>query len=204
MRSMRKFPLVLALATVLMLIPGCAKRPDAEVTGAETALSGAETAQAQTYASAELTAAQEALDKARAEVQLQDGKFAWFRSYEQSQQLLDEAIAKANAAREAAVAAKEKARQESLSAQEATQQAVNDVGTLIAQIEGCKNRPKGFALDVAAIKGNHEALIEELGSVGQKLGVEDYFAAKSLAESITSSAESLRLDLQEALAKLGC
>jgi hypothetical protein len=194
---------VALLATALLAV-GCAKPPQQELDAAKAALSDAEAAQAQSYAGSELAAARDALNAAQAEIDAQNAKFALFRSYKSASTMLADASTKATAAKDAAVAGKAKAKQEAEAAVQTAKDAVAQAQAKLTELEGCRRRPKGFAEDLATLKGQVDALAASAAGLDSQLTSEDYLGAKSAAESLTSQAQTLVADLDAAKTKIRC
>jgi hypothetical protein len=89
---MKRTLLALSFAiSIVLLLAGCASAPTAEVTATKAAITEAQTDDVQTYAPDSLTAAQNDLNKATAEIQTQDNKFFLSRDYKQATEMLKSA-----------------------------------------------------------------------------------------------------------------
>lgn len=195
----------LLFATLLAVsLMGCAAPPDTEMAAARTALDGAKSAQAATYAEQDWSQAQSTMTAAEAELETQGKKFALFRSYDQARNLITTATEKAEEARTAAVAGKEKARTEAQTAHDVAQAAVEKARNLIAEIEGCGRSAKGMVADLASLRGGTDALSGELSTVSAALTDENFSEAQERGRSIEEQAEKMATDLQGAMTKLGC
>ncbi len=194
----------LALAGLMVLAVGCAQPPQQEMDAAKAALAEAESAEADKYASAEWSTAQQAMNAAQAEVEAQNAKFALFRSYGTAKELIADATAKANQARDAGAAGKEKARNEAQAAADAARAAVENAQTLLASLEQCRRKPKGFAADLEALKGSVSALAEQVGGIDAAFSSEDFLGAKASADALRGQAETLATDIGNAKTKIGC
>lgn len=192
------------LLSCALLVTGCAKPPQVELDGLKADISAAEAAQADSYASSELSAAREAQNAVNAEVDVQAKKFALFRSYKKTQELIADAKTKAKAAQDAAVANKAKAKSEAEAAVAAAQAAVTAVQTAVTELEGCPRKPKGFSEDLAQIKGRVDALAAGVSGLSSKVASEDYLGAKSEADSLASQAATLTTDIEAAKTKIKC
>jgi hypothetical protein len=202
---MRNTKVVLGTALVLVtLTAGCAKPPQVEWDAAKAALTAAENAQAGLYAENELRAAREAGNAVQAEIDAQAGKFALFRSYKTAKQLIADATTKANDAAAAAAAGKQRAMEEANAALEAARTALADASAKIAEVEGCPRKPKGFAADMATMKGNLDGLTAEVTRIEGLVASEDYLGAKSAADALAGQAGTLTADLDAAKTKMGC
>lgn len=192
------------LLSCVLLVTGCAKPPQAELDALKASVAGAESAQAETYSATELAAARDAHAAAQAEIDAQAKKFALFRSYKKANELIADANTKAKAAQEAAVAGKAQAKADAEAAVAAAKAAVAALQTAITELEACRRKPKGFAEDLAQLKGRFDALNAQAAGLDSQLASEDYNGAKSTADSITSSAATLTTDIQGAKDKIGC
>jgi hypothetical protein len=202
---MRNTKVFVGTALVLVtLLAGCAKPPQVEWDAAKASLTAAESAQAGVYAENELRAAREAANAVQAEVDAQAGKFALFRSYKDTKQLIADATTKANDAAAAAAAAKQLAMEEATAALEAARTALAGATAKIAEVEGCPRKPKGFAADMATMKGNLDGLTAEVARIEGLVASEDYLGAKSAADALAGSAGTLTADLDAAKTKMGC
>jgi hypothetical protein len=202
---MRSKNILIGMAALVALLAGaCAEPPTQQVDAARAALSDAEAAEAETYAPEALESARSAMDAVQTELDAQQAKFALFRSYKQTETLITDAIAKAGAAKDAAVAGKKQAMADSQAAIDAAKATLDNAGTLIADLEGCRRRPKGFAADLAALKGNLDGLMSELSSAESSHSREAYIQARSQAETVNGRGQTLVADLEAAKQKLRC
>ncbi|HRC84231.1 MAG TPA: hypothetical protein PK413_01330 [Thermoanaerobaculia bacterium] len=203
MRSKTTLALAVLLSSAL-LVTGCAKPPQQELDAATAALTEAEGAKADTYASAELGAARDALNAAKQEIETQNNKFALFRSYKNAIAMLTDAAAKAKTAKDTAVANKEKAKGEARAAIDNAKNLITQAQTEMTTLEGCKRKPKGFAADMTVLKGNLDGIVAEVANAENAFTSEDFLGAKSTAESLAGRAQTLVTDLQNAKTKIKC
>ncbi len=202
---MRHTKVFLGTALVLAtLLAGCAKPPQVEWDSAKAALTAAENAQAGQYAENELRAAREAMNAVQAEIDAQAGKFSLFRSYKNAKTLIADATTRANDAAAAAAAGKQAAMEAANGSLEAARTALAGATAKIAEVEGCPRKPKGFAADMATMKGNLDGLTAEVARIESMVASEDYLGAKSAADALAGSAGTLTADLDAAKAKMGC
>ncbi len=192
------------LLSCALLVTGCAKPPQVELDGLKAAISAAESAGAATYAGTELGAARDAMNAVTAEIDAQAKKFALFRSYKKALELIGTANTAAKSAADAAVANKAKAKADAEAAVTAAQEAVTAVQTALTELEGCRRKPKGFAEDLAQIKGRVDAFVAGVSGLASKLGGEDFFGAKSEADSLAGQAATLTADIAGAKEKIKC
>ena len=107
---MKKVILISIVAVTLLLMVGCAKPPEAEITAANAAMTTLRSAEAETYAPQALKTATDTLNAANAAKAEADGKFALFRSYKKAAALYKSAEKYAQTAATEAAAGKEEAR----------------------------------------------------------------------------------------------
>lgn len=198
---MKKIAIVLLLALSLV---ACQEPPQASIDSAKAGLTAAETAEAAKYAQTELSAAQEALRAADAEVAAQAEKFALFRNYEQAQKLYADAQAKADAAAQAAAANKAKAKTEAETAVASAETAANDAKAAVDTLGACRRKPKGFEADVEALKGRADGLVAEIGPIKASISSEDFQGATTRANSVREQATALVTDVTSAKEKIKC
>jgi len=186
---------VVVFAMTLML--GCAKVPQQELDAAKAALDAAKAAEADRYAVPEFNAAKDSLNAATAEIEKQNSKFALFRSYSRTKDLLTKVLNGANAAKEAAAVNKEKVRVEAqdLLAQSTT--VVDDVKKLM------KKAPRGKEGRAALEAMNAEltAVEASLAEASTAMTGGDYLTARDKAQAGVQKLNSLAEELKTAIEK---
>lgn len=186
-----------------LLFIGCQKPPQAEVEALKQAAADA-VVEAQTYAGEAWAAADQAVQAVDAEIATQAEKFALTRSYKRTGELITAAQqAVSNAAQEAA-AAHEKARDDAEEALDALsgQMAANE--QMLADLGGCRRKPKGFAADLEALSGSLNALSAEVQEADDLLTADEPLDALTVAQAALGQAQTLGNDLQNAKTRLGC
>lgn len=202
---MRKNTVVgLLVLAVVVLAVGCAKPPQAELDAMKAALQAAEQAEAPKYAAADWDKAQQAVNAANAEVEAQNAKFALFRSYTRAKQLIDEATAAANAAKDAGVAGKQKAMNEAREAIDAAKASLAAAQEALATLEKCRRKPKDLKKDLEAQKGNLDGFATQVDQLENAFSQEDYFGAKAQAESLKGQIDNIGSELANAKTKIKC
>ena len=191
-------------ALTLSLATGCAKPPQQEIDGLKADLAAAETAEAPKYAADAWNSAQQAMNEVNAEQEAQQNKFALFRSYTRTKELVAAADQKANEAKDAAAAGKEQAKNDADAALAAAQASLDQATQLMTDLGSCRRQPKDFKKDMEAMKGNLDGLAAQVAGIQSAIASEDYFGAKSQADSLKSSADGLVTDMQNAKAKIHC
>lgn len=204
---MRARSLVVRLLVVtlpLVLVAGCAKPPQVELDKAKAALNTAAEADAATYAPEAWQAAQDAMNAVNAEMEVQANKFALFRSYKNTNQLIAAAETAATEAEQAGRAGKEKGRQEAQAALDMVRTALTDAQNMLAELDKCKRKPKGFKQDMELLQGNLDGLNASLPEVESAMSGEEFLTAKSLAEQLQQRVDTFAADIAAAKTKINC
>lgn len=187
----------------MTLATGCAKPPQVEIDAVKASLASVE-ADASRYSAEGWNKAQQAVNAVNAEVEAQANKFALFRSYTKSKELIAAANQSITEAKDGAAAAKEAAKtaaNETLAAAKASLDAAN---TAMTDLAACRRQPKDFKKDMEMMKGNYDGLAAQVGSIESAIAAEDYLGAKAQADSLKSSVDTLVTDLQGAKIKIKC
>lgn len=194
----------LAVGVLALVAGACAKAPTQELEAAQSSLAEAEAAGAPAYAPEPWQAAQTTLNAAQAKIEEQNGKLGLMRSYDDAKTLLAQAATEAAAARDAAAAGKEAARAASETALAAVNESIANAQALLRDLDRCPRKPKGFAVDLAELRGKVEGLGTQTADAQNALGQEQFIEAKTMAESVQGQSTTLVADLQSALRKLNC
>lgn len=198
---MKKIALLLLLA---LTVVACQEVPQVDIDAAKATVTDAQAKEADKYAQAELSAAQEAVRALDAEVAVQAEKFALFRNYEQTQKLIADVKAKAETAAKAAVDNKAKAKAEAEAAVAAASTEVDAAKAAVESLGSCKRKPKGFDADVDALKGRADSLASEVEGVKGAISSEDFQGATARANSVKDQAAALTADVTAAKEKIKC
>jgi chromosome segregation ATPase len=194
----------LALLVVTVLAVGCAKPPQAEIDGLKAAMAAAEQAEAGKYAADALDAANQAMNAVNAELQAQEAKFALFRSYTKTKQLIGDAMTAAQNAQQAAVEGKERAKNEAQAAIDAVKAAVTSATDTMAALAKCPRKPKDFKKDMEMMKGNLDTYSAQVTEIEGAFGREDYLGAKASADTLKGQLDAMINDMMAAKAKMRC
>jgi Sec-independent protein translocase protein TatA len=187
---------LVALA-VAIVVTGCSKAPEAERLACDQAMSGAQMAEAEAYAPASYQQAQDSLNAAKVEIQNQDSKFALFRSYGRSKEMLVATKALADKAVTDATAAKERVRQEDNTLM------TNIDGLLVTTREALAKAPKGkgtkadldlIAADLASVETAYQAAVADFNA-GK------FLVAKPKLEAAVNQLNRINADIEAANAK---
>lgn len=192
------------LLTVALVAVGCAKPPQQEIDAAKAALDGAAQAEAAKYAVGAWDAAQQAMNAVNAELEAQQAKFALFRSYTKAKQLIVDATNAANAAKEAAVAGKEKAKNEAQAAIDEVKAAVTSATELLVVLDKCRRKPKDMKKDLDLMKGNVDGQAAQVADLDAKFAREDYLGAKAQAEGLKARLAAMVDELNAVKTKIKC
>lgn len=200
----RKLAVLGIAALAMTLATGCAKPPQQEIDGLKAAMSAAEQAEAPKYAADAWSAAKQAMDAVNAEVEAQANKFALFRSYTKTKELITAASSAAQAANDAAVAGKEAAKNAANEALAAAQASIDAANMAMEELAKCRRQPKDFKKDMEAMRGMLDGYMAQVAGVQSAIASEDFFGARSSAESLKASVDSLAADLASAKERIRC
>lgn len=195
-----KYPRMVGIVSVLfvlMLLASCAKAPLQDVDAAKAALQSAKDAEAERYVSGQYMDAKDSLDVALAEVEKQNAKFAWFRKYDDAKSMLQTAISNANAAKNAAVAEKDKVRKEAEDTLLQAQAAVASGRDLLTRAP----KGKGERAAVEAIKADLDAVETSFAEVSNAITQGELMSARDKARASLDKANSLNDELKIAIEK---
>lgn len=181
-----------------VMLSGCFKAPEEQMSQANSAMSAATSAQSDVYATAEHAAAQEAVAKAQREVEAQNAKFVLFRSYKQAESLYAAATESANRARDAAVANKEMVKAEAMALAGEARMALDAAAAALKTAP----RGKGTKADLDAMTAELASLNAMLPELDSAMSAEDYMGARTKAASIKESAARIQADVDAAKEKM--
>ena len=204
MSKSRRIIVAVVVTLAVVGLNACSKAPQAAIDQAQNALQAAAKAEAATYAPDAWEAAQEAINLATAEVEVQNAKFALTRSYKDASQMLAAAQESAMAAQEAAVAGKEAMAVVVADGIVSIEANLANADSLLAALATCRKRPKGFAGDIEIMRGNVDGLRSQLVDVQATADDGDYFEAGAMADGLLEGLDAVVTDLESAKAKLGC
>lgn len=184
-------------ALALLLVVGCSKAPETEMTATNDALQAAVQVEAEKYAPAEYQMAMDTLNAAKAAMEEQNSKFALFRSYDNTRKLLATSQQLANEAATKAVAEKERVHTEVMGM-------MSKVDTLIAQAsKALKSAPvgKGTKADLELIKNDLAAVQATQAEAVNDFNNGDFLTAKAKFQAVVTKTESIISELAAAKAK---
>jgi hypothetical protein len=183
---------------LLVGFTGCAKAPVEKVAALQTAVDAARSAGAETYASDAFAKVNATFQQAKAEIDVQNGKFVLLRSYKNAEALLVQAQTEAQQAQEAAVAGKERARLEANTAIDTARAALQAANDFLAQAPRGKNTKAELDAMLQELTTQQMSLDEATGAIAG----EDYINAKIKADLVVQRANQIQADIQAAIAKV--
>lgn len=188
---------VFAFAIAGVLFTSCAKAPEVEITNAKAAIEATKATEADRYVPAEFKALQDSLNVALLEIENQNAKFALFRSYKKAAATLNNVMTLSEQVKSNAATRKEEVKAEA-------QQSLAEVTTLVTEVkELLAKAPKGKegreALE--AIQGDVVLVESFLAEVSTLINNGDYLTANDKVKAAGEKANSLKAELEEAIAK---
>ncbi len=194
---MRKTTTIFMMLLLVVLVAGCAKPPQEDLTKAQGALQAAKDAQAEKYAKTELQSVEDLLNQANTEIETQNAKFALFRNYDKAKELLAQAFAAGEKAKQAAIdgkAAAKKDAETSLADAKAAVTAAKEILTKAPKGKDTKAEIEAMTSDVA---GMETAVTEIEGQIAK----EEYLDAAAKAKSVKDKAAQVQSQVQQAIDK---
>jgi flagellar hook-associated protein FlgK len=184
---------VLAALTLLMVV-GCSKVPEQEMTAATQALDSAKMGEASDYAPEAYRVATDTLNAAMALKREADGKFALFRSYGKSKAMFVRAQSLANEAATKAAAEKEKVRLE------VTDMLVQAKALLDSADVSLKKAPrgKGSKADIELIKTDLAAATMGFDEATADFTAGKYKVAKAKLEAMMQKCRMVMEEIDKA------
>jgi len=188
--------MIMLLAPTLLLAIGCGQAPTDKLSEVEKAVMDAKLAGAQAYVAEDFAKLEGMLNNAKKEMDDQKAKFALFRDYGKTEQLLASVKAEIPKLLEETAKKKEEAKAAALKAHEAAKQAVKKAQTLVSKAPVGKDRAA-----VEAIKNDARALTTSLKDVQMAIDAEDYLTAQAKAKAVQEKSLALSSEVRGALAK---
>ncbi len=188
---------IFAFAIAGVMFTSCAKAPEVEITNAKAAIEASKAVEAERYVPAEYKALQDSLNVALLEVENQNAKFALFRSYKKATATLISVNTLSEQVKANAATPKEEVKNQA-------QQSLAEVTTLVAEVkELLAAAPKGKEGKEAleAIQGDVVLVESFLAEVSTLINNGDYLTAVDKVKAAGEKAASLKVELEEAIAK---
>jgi hypothetical protein len=196
-KMLKRLALILAAVTLLAIMIGCGKAPEAEMQKATSAQEAATLAEAETYVPDSYRAAMDTLNAAMAAKQEQDSKFALFRSYGKSKEMFVAAEQMFNNAASEAAAEKERVKVE------VTQMLTDAKAVLDSADMALQHAPrgKGSKADIELIKNDLAAVQAQYAEAEADITNGKYMAAKSKIEALVQRAHAIMDEIAVASGK---
>ena len=184
-----EWSLLLAI-TGTFLAQGCTERPSSQIDSVIRTLQDARQSGAQDYAYEQLQQAEESYSQAINELDNQDAKFSWWRTYSQGKQMLDRALAQADQAKSEALANLEETKSNAQVALTLARQNLQHTQTLLQEGREHPSMHQQFEeLHLALQKA--EALLDTIESGIMTQG--DYIQVMTTAHAV----ETITVTIQE-------
>jgi hypothetical protein len=195
----KSFLLMILTLGLTIAMFGCKSAPTEEINVTNAAVKSIETPDVNTYAPESLKAAQDEMQKALAEVKVQDEKFALTRDYQQSVALLKSANELAEKAKSEAEANKAKAKADAEAATAELPQTLKDASDMLAKA------PKGkdTRADLEAMQNDLKLAEESAAEANTAVASGNYIDALAKANTAKEKASSIVDQVQSARQKLG-
>jgi len=185
------------LSVAVMVVSSCSKLPEVELENAKKAVEELKAVEANRYLSAEFNALQDSLNAANVAVETEKSRFFLVRNYDAAKNQLVRIVT-------AAGELKTKNEEKKAAVRQEAQQNIADVNTLIAENkELLKKAPKGKEGKAAleAIQSDINTIEASVNEVNTLLNNGDYLTANDKAKALKTKAESIKEELNNAIAK---
>ena len=192
---MRKMMSVLPLVFVLVLVASCAKPPQPAIDAAMSAIEAAKQAGAADYAADDLRAVDDAKAALDAELKAQSDKFALFRSYKKTEELVNDLKAKADTAAANAKTNMEQAKNDATTAIQNVTTALADAKAMLEKAP----KGKGTAADLEALKADLTAAESSLNDANAAMQSGGYKDAKAKADAAATTIQNVVSQVQAAI-----
>jgi hypothetical protein len=193
-----KNKVLLGLAAFMMvaLLAGCGKVPQVQVDAAKAAVESAKVAQADIYVPAEFAAVQDSLNAVNASIEAKSSK--WFKNYKEEQAKLEAIVVTAGQVSANSAAKKEEVKKEA-------ETLMTDVNTVIADNKKLITKaPRGKEGKAVLDEITNEMTVIEASVVEAKAMYDkgDYMMALDKLKAAKANADSINVELKDAIAKV--
>lgn len=189
--------MLVGFGTVMMLTTSCAKLPQEDLDAANAAVEAAKAVEAQRYLAADFNAVQDSLNKAMTMIETQKSKFSLFRSYKDAKALLNQVTTMATTLKDDAIIRKEEVKNEVQATLTETNTLIGEVKTLITKAP----RGKEGKAALEAIQTDLAGVEATLTEVATLVNNGDYLTAQEKVNAAKEKTNSLKAELEEAIAK---
>src|SRR5262245_28088609 len=194
-KAMRKKMALLSLVFGLALMAGCAKPPQQAIDNANASIDAAKQAGAADYAADSLRQVDDAKAALDAELKVQQDKFALFRSYKKTDELVNDLKMKADKAAADAKANMEQAKNDATAAIQNVTTALADAKTALEKAP----KGKGTQADLEAMKADLAAAEASLNDANTAMSSGGYKDAKAKADAAQSTIQNVMSQIQAAI-----
>ena len=191
------FLLLMGFGAIMMLTTSCAKLPQEDLDSANASIEAAKAVEANRYLPAEFNALQDSMNTVLTLIEEQKSKFSLFRSYKEVKTKLASVNTLAIALKDQAVVRKEEVKVEVQNTLTETTALIEEVKTLI----GKAPRGKEGRAALEAIQTDLAGVESALTEVSTLVNNNDYMTAQEKVNAAKAKTESLKLELEEAIAK---
>jgi hypothetical protein len=190
-----KYVKIAVLMIAVLGLLACAKPPQADIDAAKASLETAKTAEADIYAPESLKAAEDAISAVQTEVDAQAAKFALFRSYEKTKELVAAAKTAADKAKTDADTKKAEVKNEATQLIEAAK------AELAAAQDLMKKAPKGKGskADIEALQGDLNTVQPMIDDAQASFNAGKFMDAKNKAMSAKDKGTSVKDAITKAI-----
>lgn len=197
--TMKKNLLSILLAAAVLTVPfyGCAEPPQEELETAEAALATADAAEADLYVADLFDAARDSFAAAQAEIEAQNAKSTFARSYDRAESQLSYVQQTATEAQAQVEARKATLRTDNEALFQQVEQALARAQELVAQAP----RGKDGAIALASIQEDTGSAAQGLNEARAAQASGNYAEAKDRAQAALEQANSLISELEAAIAQ---
>jgi ElaB/YqjD/DUF883 family membrane-anchored ribosome-binding protein len=194
---LKRFALILAALTLLAVMVGCSKAPEAEIQRANSAQQAAQLGEAEIYVPDAYRAATDTLNNAMALKQEQDSKFALFRSYGKAKEGFVAAENMFNNAATEAGVEKEKVRVQVAQMLIDAKAVLDSANTALAKAP----RGKGSKADLELIKIDLATVLASYTEAETDVANGKYMSARSKIEALIQRAHAIMDEIAAASGK---
>jgi len=182
--------------TGTFLAQGCTERPSSQIDSVIRTLQDARLSGAQEYAYEQLQQAELSYNQAINELDNQDAKFAWWRTYSQGKKMLERALAQADQAKSEALANLDESKSNAQVALTLARQNVQQTQALLLEGRAHPSMHQQFKELHAALQGA-EALLDAIESGIMTEG--DYIQVMTTAHAVETAAATIQKRILSAL-----
>ena len=194
----QRFVTVGAVLALALLVVGCAKPPVEEQNATRAALDSARPV-AEKWAPNEWRSAQQAFDEANKEIETQNNRFALMRNYDKAKQMLTDAKATADRAKQAGEANKAQAKMEAETKIAEAEKVIEEAKAVLAKVP----KTKDTKADIELFTSDLDGLTTALNDAKNMMGTESYREALQKAGTVVTTATDIKTKCEEAIAKRG-